>query len=87
MRRRALIILLAVGTIAGYSSGFASLYRWHRYGHGHGQGWSCQHGRGYEYDTRTAPSWPPPRQPPAPQAPQAQAQAPLTDAPGEPGPR
>ncbi|WP_257455404.1 hypothetical protein [Archangium lipolyticum] len=43
MRRRALIVLLAIGTLAGYSSGFASLYRWHRYGHGRGHGWSCHH--------------------------------------------
>jgi hypothetical protein len=73
MRRRALIFLLALGTLAGYSSGFASLYRWHRYGHGRGPGWSCHHGRSFESEPR-------------PQA-QAQAQAPVTDAPGEPGPR
>ncbi len=59
MRRRALIFLLALGTLAGYSSGFASLYRWHRYGHGRGPGGSsCHHGRGFESNPRTAQALP-----------------------------
>ncbi|HEX8437392.1 hypothetical protein [Archangium sp.] len=82
MRRRVLIALLAFGTLAGYSSGFASLYRWHRYGSPYG---GCHHGRGYDYNynshrERWAP--PPTATPPAPQA-----QAPAIDAPAEPGPR
>jgi hypothetical protein len=68
MRRRVLIALLAFGTLAGYSSGFASLHRWHRYGSPYA---GCHHR-------------PPPSNatPPAPQA-----QAPVPDAPAEPGPR
>ncbi len=82
MRRRVLIALLAFGTLAGYSSGFASLYRWHRYGSPYR---GCHHGRGYEYNHNSnMDRWaPPPHATPA--APQAQA--PATDAPAEPGPR
>lgn len=35
IRRRALIFLLALGTVTGYASGFASLYRWRHHGPGH----------------------------------------------------
>ncbi|HZI10554.1 MAG TPA: hypothetical protein VE153_09150 [Myxococcus sp.] len=82
MRRRVLIALLAFGTLAGYSSGFASLYRWKRYGHA-SYGRSCHHGYGYNSNAHAAP-WAPSR---APQSPQARAQAPATEAPAEPGPR
>jgi hypothetical protein len=84
MRRRVLIALLAFGTLAGYSSGFASLYRWHRYGSSYA---GCHHGRGYDYRYNSnMDRWAPP--PPAtPPGPQAQAQAPATAAPAEPGPR
>ena len=77
MRRRLLIALLAFGTLAGYSSGFASLYRWHRYGHA-SYGRSCHHGQG---STSNTASWASSR------APRAQAQAPAGEAPAEPGPR
>ncbi|WNG38770.1 hypothetical protein F0U60_38045 [Archangium minus] len=40
IRRRALIFLLALGTVTGYASGFASLYRWRHHGPGH----ACRHG-------------------------------------------
>ncbi|HYO52351.1 hypothetical protein [Archangium sp.] len=58
MHRRVLIALLAFGTLAGYTSGFASLYRWHRYG-GH-----CRQDRASEYNPRsdTAP-WAPSQAP------------------------
>jgi hypothetical protein len=82
MRRRVLIALLAVGTLAGYSSGFANLYRWQRYGSPYA---GCHHGRGYDYNSNpSSDRWAPPPNaaPPAPQAP-----APATDAPAEPGPR
>ena len=77
MRRRVLIALLAFGTLAGYSSGFASVYRWHRYGSsygGHCRGWQ---GHPSRYDTAPRHQAPP--------GPQAQAYTP--DAPAEPGPR
>lgn len=79
MRRRALIALLAFGTLTGYASGFTSLYRWHRYGSPHGG--HCRHGQSYNsgYQDNTHRSWAPPSGP--------QAQAPTTDAPAEPGPR
>ncbi|PTL78670.1 hypothetical protein [Vitiosangium sp. GDMCC 1.1324] len=92
MRRRALIFLLAVGTFAGYASGFASLYRWHHYG----PGGFCRHEQSYGYGNpgpSTAP-WAPPQTPQAPrpaEAPPAppaqQAQAPTPDTPATPGPR
>jgi hypothetical protein len=76
MRRRLLIALLALGTVAGYSSGFASLYRWHRYGHAYGG--HCRQGRAYDDDSfrsgRTP--WAPARDTQAPQGQQPQAQAP-----------
>lgn len=50
MRRRVLIALLAFGTLAGYSSGFASLYRWHRYGHPYGG--HCRQGRAHDSNFR-----------------------------------
>ncbi len=71
MRRRVLIALLALGTVTGYSSGFASLYRWHRYGHayrGH-----CHQGRASEYNARQGTQPWAPAQAPQAQAPQAQA--------------
>jgi hypothetical protein len=61
MRRRVLIALLAFGTLAGYSSGFASLYRWHRYGspyRGHCQQWQGPHSQA---PTSDAPAEPGPR--------------------------
>jgi hypothetical protein len=74
MRRRVLITLLALGTLAGYSSGFASLYRWHRYGHAYGG--HCRQGRTHDYNSRhgTAPGSP--AQTPQGQQVQAQASAP-----------
>ncbi len=66
MRRRVLITLLALGTVVGYSSGFASLYRWHRYGHPHGG--HCSQGRHYD-DPSPHGSWAPARAPQPPQAP------------------
>ena len=77
MRRRALIALLAFGTLTGYASGFASLYRWHRYGSPYGG--HCRHGQSYKYQNNTHRSWAPPSG--------SQAQAPTPDAPAEPGPR
>ena len=72
MRRRFLIALLALGTVAGYSSGFASLYRWHRYGHTYGG--HCRQGRAYEHNSRHGHTpWAPAQ---APQGQQTQAQAP-----------
>jgi hypothetical protein len=63
MHRRALVALLAFGTIAGYASGFASLYRWHRYGSPHGG--HCRHGQ--SSNAHPAPWAPPPAsQAPAP---------------------
>jgi hypothetical protein len=80
MRRRVLIALLAFGTLAGYSSGFASLYRWHRYGHAYGG--HCRQGRAYDSGSRhgTTPWTPaqtaqaprPAEPPPAPQGQQVQ---------------
>ena len=63
MRRRFLIALLALGTVAGYSSGFASLYRWHRYGHAYGG--HCRQGRAYDDDSfrSGAPRWAPAQAP------------------------
>ncbi|WP_375772039.1 hypothetical protein NR798_14505 [Archangium gephyra] len=70
MRRRVLIALLALGTLAGYSSGFASLYRWHRYGHA--AGGHCRQGRAYDDNSRyDSPRWAP-------------AQAPQASRPAEP---
>ncbi|WP_309895348.1 hypothetical protein [Archangium sp.] len=77
MRRRVLIALLAFGTLAGYSSGFASLYRWNRYGSSYGG--HCRSWKGHPSRYDTAP------QHQAPPGPQAQASA--SDAPAEPGPR
>ncbi|HEX8824189.1 MAG TPA: hypothetical protein VF794_29990 [Archangium sp.] len=62
MRRRVLIALLAFGTLAGYSSGFASLYRWHRYGSSYGG--HCRQWRGahaHQAPTPDAPAEPGPR--------------------------
>ena len=72
MRRRFLIALLALGTVAGYSSGFASLYRWHRYGHSYGG--HCRQGRAHHdgHFRSGTPSWAPAQ---APQGQQTQAQA------------
>lgn len=82
-RRRALIILLALGTVTGYASGFSSLYRWHHHGPCHS--WQSS-GYGYGYNPGPpAPAWAPPQAPQAPrpaeapaapQAAQAPAQAP-----------
>jgi hypothetical protein len=61
MRRRVLIALLAFGTLAGYSSGFASVYRWHRYGSsygGHCRGWAAPRHHAFTPD---APAEPGPR--------------------------
>ncbi|MCY1080384.1 hypothetical protein [Archangium lansingense] len=66
MRRRVLIALLAFGTLAGYSSGFASLYRWHRYGHPYGG--HCRQGRNYDDPSRYG-TWAPARAPQQAQAP------------------
>ena len=58
MRRRVLIALLAFGTLAGYSSGFASVYRWHRYGHTYGG--HCRQGQAHDDNSRHGtPSWAP----------------------------
>jgi hypothetical protein len=74
MRRRVLIALLAFGTLAGYSSGFASMYRWHRYGHIYGG--HCRQGRAHDFNPRhTSPSWAP-AQTPQGQPVQAQASTP-----------
>jgi hypothetical protein len=61
MRRRFLIALLAFGTLAGYSSGVASLYRWHRYGSPYaGYGGHCRHWQGPS-SPADAPAEPGPR--------------------------
>ena len=74
MRRRVLITLLALGTLAGYSSGFASMYRWHRYGHP--SGGHCRQGRAHDSNSRHGtPSWAP-AQTPQGQPVQAQASTP-----------
>jgi hypothetical protein len=75
MRRRVLITLLALGTLAGYSSGFASLYRWHRYGHAYGG--HCRQGRAHDFHSRHGtPPWAPAQ---TPQGQQVQAQAPAPE--------
>lgn len=88
-RRRALIFLLALGTVTGYASGFASLSRWHH----SGPGGSCHPGQSYGYGYGynpgpPAPAWAQPQAPQAPrpaeapaapQAPQAPAQAPTPE--------
>jgi hypothetical protein len=61
MRRRVLIALLAFGTLAGYSSGFASLYRWNRYGSPY-RGHHCQQWQSRaQAPTHDAPAEPGPR--------------------------
>lgn len=85
MRRRALIFLFALGTFAGYGSGFFSLAHAHRYGHAEG---FCHSWREAEF----APPRPveaPAVAPAAPQvqAPQVQApQTPPAPAAAQPGP-
>ena len=82
MRRRALLFLLALGTVAGYASGFSHLAYAHRSGHG---AWSCSSWRDAESNPA---SWAPPPAA-APAAPQAQAPAPppaAPQAPAQPGP-
>jgi hypothetical protein len=62
IRRRTLIFLLALGTLTGYASGFASLHRWHHSGHG---GY-CHSGQAYGDDYNPgppAPAWAPPQAP------------------------
>ena len=39
MRRGILIVLLSLGTIAGFASGFHHLRYGHGWGHGYGKGW------------------------------------------------
>lgn len=70
MRRRALIFLFALGTFAGYGSGFFSLAHAHRY---------SGHGEGFCHSWREAESTPPrPVEAPAAAPPASQAQAPQT---------
>lgn len=87
IRRRALIFLLAVGTLTGYASGFASLHRWHHYG----PGGSCHSWQSYGDSYRPGPPatpWAPPQvqqaprpaeAPAATQAPRAPAEAPTAE--------
>lgn len=46
MRRKILIVLLALGTVGGFGAGFASLHHRHRchaaHGHSHAAGWHRQ---------------------------------------------
>lgn len=42
MRRRLLIVLLALGTVGGYASGFASVARHRHYHRCHGGGWDSR---------------------------------------------
>lgn len=42
MRRNLLIVLLALGTVGGFASGFAHLNGWRHHGH-HARSW-CDHG-------------------------------------------
>jgi len=49
MRRGMLIVLLATGTVFGFTLGFGRLYAWHHYGWG--PGW---HGRPGGFEERAA---------------------------------
>jgi hypothetical protein len=54
MRRNLLVVLLALGTVAGFTSGFAHLHGWRHHG-GHARSW-CDHGH-------RGPGSPPPASP------------------------
>lgn len=82
MRRRLLIVLLAMGTIGGYASGFASMSRHHRYrchGGSWGERWDSRwdsRGPRESWESSRAPRWSaPPGAAPAP-APTAEAPPP-----------
>lgn len=46
MRRRLLIVLLALGTVGGYASGFASVARYRHFHRCHGGSWDSRGPRG-----------------------------------------
>ncbi|MFP2928010.1 hypothetical protein ACLESO_22980 [Pyxidicoccus sp. 3LG] len=59
MRRRLLIVLLALGTFGGYASGFASIARHHRY-RCHSGGWGERWDSHSRWDSRgPRESWEP----------------------------